>query len=90
MRRSAGIARELPLATVDQRVLRWFGHMEKMDEHRLAKMVLMAEVSGGRLWGRPRLGWMDRVKAALGSRGMMVETARKIGKSGVPWRRVED
>ena len=25
----------------------------------------MAEVSGGRLRGRPRLGWMDGVKVAL-------------------------
>ena len=46
----------------------------------------MAEVSGGRVRGRPRLGWMDGVKVALGNRGMTVETARKIVKSGEPWR----
>ena len=28
----------------------------------------MAEVSGGRARGRPRLGWMDGVKVALGTR----------------------
>ena len=39
----------------DQRVLRWFGHVESMDEHRMAKMVLMAEVSGGRVRRRPRV-----------------------------------
>ena len=32
-----------------------------------------------------RLGWMDGVKVALGNRGMMVEAARKTGKSGEPW-----
>ena len=37
----------------------------------------MAEVSGGRVRGRPRLGWMDGVKVALGNRGMTVEAARK-------------
>ena len=29
-----------------------------MDEYRMARRVL-AEVSGGRVQGRPRLGWMD-------------------------------
>ena len=44
----------------------------------------MAEVIGDRVQGRPRLGWMDGVKMALGNRGMTVETARKIGKSEEP------
>ena len=33
----------------DQRVLRWFGHVERMDEYRMARRVLMAEVSGGQV-----------------------------------------
>ena len=36
-----------------------------MDEYRLARRVLMAEVSGGRVRVRPRLDWMDGVKVAL-------------------------
>ena len=55
----------------------------------MAWRVMMAEVSGGRVQGRPRLGWMDGVKVALGNRVMTVEAARqcarKIGKSGEPW-----
>ena len=30
--------------------------VERMDEYRLARRVLMAEVSGGRVRRRPRLG----------------------------------
>ena len=63
----------------DQRLLRWFGHVEKMDEYRMARRMLMSEVSGGRVRRRPRLGWMDGVTAALGNRGITVEAARKIG-----------
>ena len=37
-----------------------------MDEYRMARRVLMAEVSEGWVRGRPRLGWMDGVKVALG------------------------
>ena len=55
VRRRAGIERELA-SRADQRVLRWFGHVERMDEYRIARRVLMTEVSGGRVRGRPRLG----------------------------------
>ena len=64
--RKARIKREL--ARTDQRVLRWFGYVKRMDEHRMARMVLMAEISGGRVRGRPRLDWMDGVNVALGKR----------------------
>ena len=73
VRMRAGIERGL-LSRADQRVLRCYGHVERMDEYRMARRVLMAEVSGGGLRGRPRLGWMDGVKLALCNRGMMVET----------------
>ena len=43
----------------------------------MARVVLMASVSGGRVRGRPRLGWMDGVKVVLGNRGMTVEAARQ-------------
>ena len=36
----------------------------------------MAEVDGGQVLGRPRLGWMDGVKVALGNRGMTLWAAK--------------
>ena len=59
--RRAGIERELA-SRADQRVFIWFGHVERMDDYRMARRVLMAEVSGGRVRERPRLGWMDGVR----------------------------
>ena len=53
VRRRAGIERELA-NRADQRVLRWFGDVERMDEYRMARRMLMAEVGGGRVRGRPR------------------------------------
>ena len=87
MKRCVGeleLVRELA-SIADQRVLRWFGHVERMDEYRMARRVLMAEVSGGWVRGRPRLGWMDGVMVAFGNRRMTLEDARKTGKSGEPW-----
>ena len=43
----------------------------------MARKVLIAEVSGGRVRGRPRLGWMDGEKVSLGNKGMTVEAARQ-------------
>ena len=58
VRRRTGIESEVA-RRADQRVLRWFGHVERMDEHLMAIRVLMAEVSGGQERWRPRLFWMD-------------------------------
>ena len=85
VRRRAGIEREFA-SRADPRVLRWFGHVERMDEYLMDRRVLMAEVSGGRARGRPRLGWMDGVKVALGNRGMMEEAVRQCAKDRKEWR----
>ena len=85
VRRRAGIERELA-SRADQRVLRWFGHVERMDEYRMARRVLMAEVSEERVRGRPRLAWIDGMKVALGNRRMTVEAASKCAKDRKEWR----
>ena len=49
----------------------------RMNEYRTAGRVLMAEVSGGRVRGRPRLGWIA---------GVTVEAARQYAKDRKEWR----
>ena len=73
--RRAGIERDFGSRT-DQRVLRWFGQVERMDEYSIARRVLMAVVTKGRVRGRPRFGWMDGVKVTLSRRGMTMEAAQ--------------
>ena len=46
----------------------------------------MAEVSGGWVRGRPRLGWMDGGQVALSNRGMTVEIVRQCEKNRKEWR----
>ena len=53
VRRRAGIQRELASRA---RVLKWFAPLERIDEYRMARRVLIADVSGDRVRGRPRLG----------------------------------
>ena len=53
-----------------RRVLKWFRHVERIDEYRMARRELMAEVGLMRVRGRPGLGWMDGVKVAFANREM--------------------
>ena len=46
VRRRAGIESKL-VSRADQRGLRWFGHVERMDEYRMARRMVMAEVCVG-------------------------------------------
>ena len=63
------LVQKVGASTADQTVLRWFGHVERMDEHHMARRVLVADVSGGRVRGKPRLDRTNGVKMAFGSRG---------------------
>ena len=55
VRRRAFVERELA-SRADQRVLRWFGQVERMGEYRKARRVFMADISERRVRGRPSLG----------------------------------
>ena len=61
VRRRAGIEREL-VSRADQRVLRWFMHVERIHEFHTAQRVLMTEVSGRWVQGRLWLGWKNGFK----------------------------
>jgi len=41
--------------------LRWFGHVQRMEENRITKRVLYMNL-GTRLRGRPRNRWQDEVR----------------------------
>ena len=58
VRARTGMRRELE-ARVDVNDLRWFGHVERMDNERLLKKVMNAKVDGRSTRGRPRFGWME-------------------------------
>ena len=84
VRRRADLDRELE-SRVDQRVLRWFGQVARMDDLK-TRRALMADVSQRRVRGRPKLCWMDDVKVAICSRGMPVEAAQQDSRDRKEWR----
>ena len=82
--RRAGIDRELA-SRVDQKVLKWLKHVERMDEYCRARRLLTAEVSGGWVQGRPKLGWMDGMKVALGCREKTGQAEKQCVKVNKEW-----
>ena len=84
VRARTGVRRELA-ARVDMNVLRWFVHVERMDNERLLKKVMNAKVNGRSARGRPRFGWMDGVKRALNDRGMAVREACERARDRNEW-----
>ena len=85
VRERAGVRKELA-AKVDMNVLRWFGHVERMDNERLTKRVMNAKVDGRNVRGRPRFGWIDGVKKAVNERGMDVREAKEIARNRNEWQ----
>ena len=69
VRARTGVRRELA-ARVDMNVLRWFRHVKRMDNERLLKKVMNANVGERSARGSTKLGWMDGVKRALNDRRM--------------------
>ena len=87
VRARTGVRREFA-ARVDMNVLRWFGHVERMDNERLLKKAMNAKVDARSPRGRRRFGWMDGVKRALNDRRMDVREASEGAKNRNEWRTI--
>ena len=89
VRERVGVKEELS-KRVDRKVLKWFGHVERMGDERLTKKVYKSEVGGERPVGRPRFRWIDGVKDACDDRKMGLATARWKCWNRTEWRGVTD
>jgi hypothetical protein len=58
----ASVKKPTIIETIRLNRLRWFGHVERMKEHRIPKSVLYMNFGTTRLRGRPRNGWQDEVR----------------------------
>ena len=87
VRARTGVRRDLA-ARVGMNVLRWFGHVERMDNERLLKKVINTKVDGRSARGRTRLWWMDGVKRALNDRRMAIREASECARNRNEWRMI--
>ena len=62
----------------------WLGHLERMEEDRMHKMIFTQELDGTRHRGRPRRGWKEEVQRDLQVRG--VRRWRKLVIDSGKWK----
>ena len=74
---ACGVTKEVD-ERIDEGVLWWFGHVQKMENDRITKRVKIGECAGGCLGGRPRERWIDTVEECLRKRGLNVRQARRL------------
>ncbi len=55
---------------VKRQTLKWFGHVERMEEGKMTKTVYVSEIDGGNVRGRPPVKLRDRVKYVMSGRGV--------------------
>jgi hypothetical protein len=46
---------------IEKNMLRWFGHVERVDERRMTKGIYEAVLSGKAVRGRPRRTFLDQI-----------------------------
>ncbi len=71
--------------------LRWFGHIERMENEEFVKKVYQSSAEGPNRRGRPLGRWEDRVKEYVcerGVRGNGLEWARREHMDRETWRSI--
>jgi hypothetical protein len=53
--------------------LQWYGHVQRMEEGRLAKEVMKCRPPGRRNRGRPKLTWAEGIRGLMGEKGLVEE-----------------
>ena len=71
---------------IDEGVLRWFGHVERMENNRIAKKVHVGECVSSRSVGKARKRWIDTVKDFLKKRGLDAREAKRMLHNKSVWR----
>ncbi len=72
-------------------ILRWFGHIERMENEKFVKKVYLSSVEGPNRRGRPLGRWEDRVKEYVSERGVRgngLEWARRECGDRERWRSI--
>ncbi len=54
---------------VKQQTLKWFAHVERMEEGKITRRVYVSEIEGVNVRRRPPVKWRDRVKEYVRERG---------------------
>ena len=71
---------------IDEGVLRWFGHVERMKTDRIVNKDYVGGCAGSHSVGRLQKRWTDTVKECLRKRGLEGRQARRMVQDRSEWR----
>ena len=66
--------------------LRWFGHVNRMNDKRIAKSIYNARTQGKRPKGRPRRKWEEDIREALRKRNLTFTEGNRKCQDREDWR----
>ena len=72
---------------IERNQLRWFGHLNRMQNDRVAKQVFDCKQQGKLPRGRPRKLWSERITEMLGKRECTYNEAKRMCKDREGWRK---
>ena len=71
-----------------ERRLRWYGHVARMAEERIPKIVMKWKPTGKRRRGRPRLTWRHTIETDLKRLDITWDEAEDLAQHRDEWRRI--
>ena len=61
------------LEDIKTKQLKWYGHVQRMEEGRLPKKAMKWSPPGRRNRGRPKLTWAEEIRGLMEEKGLMEE-----------------
>ena len=61
------------LEYINTKQLKWYGHVQRMEEGILPKQAMKWNPPGRRKRGRPKLTWAERIRGLMGEKGLVEE-----------------
>ena len=58
---------------VQERRLKWYGHVMRRNEHYVGRRAVEMKVQGRRKRGRPKRRWLDRLKDGIKEKGLLAD-----------------
>jgi hypothetical protein len=71
---------------VQRSQLRWYGHVNRMDDKRIVKRVYEARETGKRPRGRPRKTWKEGLKKVTRKKEVTWKKVERTVKDRVKWK----
>lgn len=86
VRKDIGVEPSIDIIKRNQ--LRWYGHLMRMEDNRVAKLVYEARTEGKRRRGRPRRTWEEEIRESLQEKGIEWRKGKELARNRDEWKSI--